>query len=37
MLYLFNKEIHQQISLDNEQRKQLKQQQLDSLYATQKK
>ncbi len=33
LLYLFNKEIHVQISLDNEHRKMAKQQELDSLYA----
>ena len=33
LLYLFNKEIHVQISLDNEQRKMAKQHELDSLYA----
>jgi Domain of unknown function (DUF4407) len=33
LLYLFNKEIHVQISLDNEQRKMYKQHELDSLYA----
>lgn len=33
LLYLFNKEIHVQISLDNEQRKIAKQHELDSLYA----
>ena len=32
LLYLFNKEIHVQISLDNEQRKMAKQYELDSLY-----
>ncbi len=32
LLYLFNKEIHVQISLDNEQRKRDKKQQEDSLY-----
>lgn len=32
LLYLFNKEIHVQISLDNEQRKMAKQHELDSLY-----
>jgi hypothetical protein len=36
LLYLFNKEIHVQISLDNEQRKKDKQHQQDSLYAVQK-
>jgi len=36
LLYLFDKEIHTQISLDNEQRKRQKLQQLDSLYAAQK-
>lgn len=35
LLYLFDKEIHVQISLDNEQRKMNKQQELDSLYQTQ--
>ena len=35
LLYLFNKEIHAQISLDNEQRKMSKQIQVDSLYAVQ--
>ena len=33
LLYLFDKEIHVQISLDNEQRKIAKQHELDSLYA----
>jgi len=33
LLYLFNKEIHVQISLDNEQRKMAKQHELDSLYS----
>ena len=33
LLYLFNKEIHVQISLDNEHRKIAKQYELDSLYA----
>lgn len=33
LLYLFSKEIHVQISLDNEQRKMAKQHELDSLYA----
>jgi hypothetical protein len=33
LLYLFNKEIHVQISLDNEHRKMAKQHELDSLYA----
>ncbi len=33
LLYLFDKEIHVQISLDNEQRKMSKQHELDSLYA----
>lgn len=33
LLYLFNKEIHVQISLDNEHRKIAKQHELDSLYA----
>lgn len=32
LLYLFDKEIHVQISLDNEKRKMSKQQELDSLY-----
>src|SRR6478752_7171207 len=32
LLYLFDKEIHVQISLDNEQRKMVKQHELDSLY-----
>lgn len=32
LLYLFNKEIHTQISLDNEQRKRIKLQQQDSVY-----
>lgn len=36
LLYLFDKEIHMQISLDNEQKKQVKAQQLDSLYASRK-
>lgn len=36
LLYLFDKEIHMQISLDNEQKKRTKLQQLDSLYAVQK-
>jgi hypothetical protein len=36
LLYLFDKEIHVQISLDNEQRKRDKQQQQDSLFAAQK-
>ncbi|MBG9375711.1 DUF4407 domain-containing protein [Panacibacter sp. DH6] len=36
LLYLFDKEIHMQISLDNEQKKRTKLQQLDSLYAAQK-
>lgn len=36
LLYLFDKEIHLQISLDNEGRKRQKLEQLDSLYATQK-
>lgn len=35
LLYLFNKEIHVQISLDNEHRKMAKQHELDSLYAPQ--
>ncbi|MEP6683967.1 MAG: DUF4407 domain-containing protein [Parafilimonas sp.] len=33
LLYLFDKEIHVQISLDNEQRRMAKQHELDSLYA----
>lgn len=36
LLYLFDKEVHLQISLDNEQKKRLKAQQVDSLYASQK-
>jgi len=36
LLYLFDKEIHVQISLDNEQRKRDKQQQQDSLFMAQK-
>jgi len=36
LLYLFNKEVHLQISLDNEQKKRLKAQQLDSLYNNQR-
>jgi len=36
LLYLFDKEIHMQISLDNEQKKRVKLQQLDSLYEAQK-
>lgn len=36
LLYLFDKEIHMQISLDNEQKKKQKLQQLDSLYTAQK-
>src|SRR5215831_3912942 len=36
LLYLFDKEIHVQISLDNEQRKRDKEHQQDSLYAFQK-
>ena len=36
LLYLFDKEIHMQISLDNEQKKRTKLQQLDSLYTAQK-
>lgn len=36
LLYLFDKEIHMQISLDNEDKKKLKLQQLDSLYLAQK-
>jgi hypothetical protein len=35
LLYLFDKEIHVQISLDNEYRKMAKQHELDSLYAPQ--
>ncbi len=35
LLYLFDKEIHVQISLDNEHRKMAKQHELDSLYAPQ--
>ena len=35
LLYLFNKEIHVQISLDNEKRKMDKKQELDNLYAKQ--
>lgn len=34
LLYLFDKEIHVQISLDNENRKMVKQAELDSLYKT---
>jgi hypothetical protein len=37
LLYLFNKEVKQQISLDNEQRKRDKRQQQDTLYGAQKK
>ncbi len=37
LLYLFNKEVKQQISLDNEQRKRDKRKQQDTLYAVQKK
>ncbi len=37
LLYLFNKEVKQQISLDNEQRKRDKRKQQDTLYAAQKK
>ncbi|MEI8073917.1 MAG: DUF4407 domain-containing protein [Bacteroidota bacterium] len=33
LLYLFNKEIHTQISIDNEQRKRIKLQRQDSVYA----
>lgn len=36
LLYLFDKEIHMQISLDNEHKKRQKLQQLDSLYTAQK-
>ncbi|MFP5041397.1 DUF4407 domain-containing protein [Parasediminibacterium sp. JCM 36343] len=36
LLYLFNKEVHVQISLDNEQKLQEKRKQQDSLYAQQK-
>ena len=36
LLYLFNKEIHVQISLDNEQRKKEKRQKQDSVYFTEK-
>jgi len=36
LLYLFDKEVHLQISLDNEQKKRQKALQLDSLYASQK-
>src|SRR6478735_4573437 len=36
LLYLFDKEVHMQISLDNEGKKRTKLQQLDSLYAAQK-
>jgi hypothetical protein len=36
LLYLFNKEIHVQISLDNEQRKKQKRQQQDSVYFAEK-
>ncbi|MGI8952660.1 MAG: DUF4407 domain-containing protein [Chitinophagaceae bacterium] len=36
LLYLFDKEIHVQISLDNEQRKKDKLQQIDSLFANEK-
>jgi hypothetical protein len=36
LLYLFDKEVHMQISLDNEGKKRIKLQQLDSLYAAQK-
>lgn len=36
LLYLFDKEIHVQVSLDNEQKKRDKKQQQDSLYAKQK-
>lgn len=34
LLYLFNKEIHTQISIDNEQRKRIKLQKQDSVYAS---
>jgi hypothetical protein len=34
LLYLFNKEIHTQISIDNEQRKRIKLQRQDSVYAS---
>lgn len=37
LLYLFNKEVQLQISLDNEQKKRVKRQQQDSLFAAQKK
>jgi hypothetical protein len=37
LLYLFNKEVKQQISLDNEQRKRDKRHQQDTLYSAQKK
>lgn len=37
LLYLFNKEVHQQISLDNEQRRRDKRQQQDTLYAANRK
>lgn len=37
LLYLFNKEVKQQISLDNEQRRRDKRKQQDTLYAAQKK
>ncbi|HSC54646.1 MAG TPA: DUF4407 domain-containing protein [Phnomibacter sp.] len=36
VLYLFDREVKMQVSLDNESRKQIKRQQLDSLYAGQK-
>ncbi|WP_153796395.1 DUF4407 domain-containing protein [Foetidibacter luteolus] len=36
LLYLFDKEVHLQISLDNEGKKRVKSQQLDSLYLQQK-
>lgn len=36
LLYLFNKEIHVQVSLDNEQRKKQKRQQQDSVYVAEK-
>ncbi len=36
VLYLFDKEVKMQASIDNEQRKMVKRQQLDSLYASQK-
>ncbi|MBN9298982.1 MAG: DUF4407 domain-containing protein [Filimonas sp.] len=37
LLYLFDKEVHLQISLDNEAKKRLKSQQLDSLYNNSRK